>query len=207
MRAVVALPLVATMSYSDSTAVFKKRFLEVGLTEANFEAFNAEGLNTMGTFAFACNYAPGAADERPLTTLATNVLGVAPSTKEMACIRRLFSEAYSTIAADIRSKVEASDEAAVKKLAPAECSQRLYEQQLAGLDIRGNYEPGDSLIDRCVSANEADRISYVTWDVCVCVCHKTMKLLQEQRKSLDADLHWNRPTSCATRSTSALQRS
>ena len=125
----MALALVATMSYSDSTAVFKKRFLEVGLTEANFEAFNAEGLNTMGTFAFACNYAPGSADERPLTTLATNILGAAPSTKEMACIRRLFSEAYSTIAADIRSKVEASDEAAVKKLAPAERSQRLYEQQ------------------------------------------------------------------------------
>ena len=73
----MALALVATMSYSDSTAVFKKRFLEVGLTEANFEAFNAEGLNTMGTFAFACNYAPGSADERPLTTLATNILGVA----------------------------------------------------------------------------------------------------------------------------------
>ena len=34
-------------------------------------------------------------------------------------------------------------------------------------DIRGNFEPGDSLIDRCVSAYEADRISYVTWDVCM----------------------------------------
>ena len=170
----MALALVATMSYSDSTAVFKKRFLEVGLTEANYEAFNAEGLNTMGTFAFACNYAPGSADERPLTTLATNILGASPSTKEMACIRRLFSEAYSTIAADIRSKVEASDEAAVKKLAPAERSQRLYEQQqrLSGLDIRGNFEPGDSLIDRCVSAYEADRISYVTWDVCVSRDHE-----------------------------------
>ena len=77
MIAAVALAFVATMSYSDSTAVFKKRFLEVGLTEANFEAFNAEGLNTMGTFAFACNYAPGSADERPLTTLATNILGAA----------------------------------------------------------------------------------------------------------------------------------
>ena len=57
---------------------FRKEILEVGLTEANFEAFNAEGLNTMGIFAFACNYAPGVADERPLTTLATNVLGAAP---------------------------------------------------------------------------------------------------------------------------------
>ena len=74
----------------------------------------------------------------------------------MACIRRLFSEAYSTIAADIRSKVEASDEAAVKKLAPAERSLRLQDQQkrLCGLDIRGNLEPGDSLVDRCVAHQE-----------------------------------------------------
>ena len=155
------------MSYSDSKAVFKKRFLEIGLTDANYEAFNAEGLNTLGTFAFACNYAPGAADERPLVTLATNVLGSAPSTKEMACIRRLFSEAYSTIAADIRTKVEACDEASVKKLPPAERSQRLKDQQvrLAGLDLRGNYEPGDSLVDRAVAAYESDRVIYITWEI------------------------------------------
>ena len=103
-------------------------------------------------------------------TMATRILGTAPSTQEMACIRRLFSEAYSTIAADMRSKVEASDEAAVKKLAPAERSQRLQDQQrrLAGIDIRGNFEPGDSLVDRCVAAYESDRISYIGWDVCVC---------------------------------------
>eukprot|EP00435_Cladocopium_sp_Y103_P042439 s723_g11.t1 len=164
------------MSYSDSTAVFKKRFLEIGLTSANFDAFNAEGLNTMGTFAFSCNYAPGSADERPLVTLATKVLGTDPSTKEMACIRRLFSEAYSTIAADIRSKVEASDESSVKKLAPAERSQRLKDQQtrLAGLDLRGNYEPGDSLVDRCVASYESDRISYIPWDVCVSRDHEIL---------------------------------
>ena len=58
------------MSCSDSTAVSKKEPLEeVG--EANYEAFNAGGLNTMGTFAFALNYAPGSADERPLVTLAS----------------------------------------------------------------------------------------------------------------------------------------
>ena len=176
VRAVSGSSSNCNMSYSDSTAVFKKRFLEVGLSDENFESFNAEGLNTMGTFAFSCNYAPGAADERPLITLVTQVLGQAPSTKEMACIRRLFSEAHSTIAADIRSKVEASDGASVKKLAPAERSQRLHDQlkKFAGLDIRGNFEPGDSLIDRCVSTYEADRIAYVSWDVCVSRDHEIL---------------------------------
>ena len=123
---------------------------------------------------FACNYAPGVSDERPLVALATKVLGTDPTTEEMACVRRLFSEAYSTIAADIRSKVETSDEAAVKKLAPAERSQRLRDQQLrlAGIDIRGNFEPGDSLVDKCVAAYEADRISSISWDVCVSRDHE-----------------------------------
>lgn len=75
------------MSYSDSEAVFLKRSLELGLSEANYDAFNREGLNTLGTFAFSCNFALGASDERPLVTLATNVLGVAPNTRQMACIR------------------------------------------------------------------------------------------------------------------------
>ncbi len=78
------------MSYSDSVAVFKKRFLEFGLSEPNYEAFNTEGLNTLGTFAFSCNFAPGSSDERPLLILATNVLGTAPTTRQMACTRRLF---------------------------------------------------------------------------------------------------------------------
>ena len=162
------------MSCSDSEAVFKGRFLELGLSDGNYAAFKAEGITTMGTFAFCCNYAPGGADERPLVTFVTRVLGAAPSTREMACLRRLFSEAFSTIAAEIRSKVEASDETAVKKLAPAERSQRLKDQQarLTGLELRGNYEPGDSLVDRCVAAYEADRIAYIPWDACVCREHE-----------------------------------
>ena len=175
----VSAPVLLTslnMSYSESTAVFKKRCLEIGLTEANYTAFKDEGLETLGTFAFACNYSPGNSDDRPLVNLVTKVFGAAPSTKEMACVRRLHSEAYATIAADIRAKVETSDETMVKKLAPAERSQRLRDQQakLTGLDLRGNCEPGDSLVDRCVSAYESDRISYLPWEACVSRDHEIL---------------------------------
>ena len=80
----------------------------------------------------------------------------------------------------------------MKKLAPAERSQRLHEQQqrLAGLEIRGNYEPGDSLIDRCVSAYESDRISYVTWDVCVSRDHEILTgAKKDSGLSFDASGH------------------
>ena len=164
------------MSYSDSVAVCRKRFLELGLSEANYDSFHAEGLNTLGTFAFSCNFAPGSSDERPLVTLATNALGTAPTTRQMACIRRLFSEAYSTIAADIRSKVEATDDSVVKRLAPAERSQRLRDQQarLTGLDLRGNFGPGDSLVDKAVACYESDRLCYISWDACVSRDHEIL---------------------------------
>lgn len=164
------------MSTSDSEAVFKARFLEVGLTSDNYEAFKAEGIDSLGTLAFCCNYSPGQPDERPLSQFVASVLGKQPTTREMALVRRLHSEAYSTIAAEIRSKVEASDETAVKKLAPAERTQRLKDQQarLQGLDLRGNHEPGDSLVDRCVACYEGNRLTYIPWEACVSRDHEVI---------------------------------
>ena len=86
-----------------------------------------------------------------------------PSTKEMACIIRLFSEAYSTIAAHIRFKVEASDGAVVKKLAPAERARRMYEQQqrLSGLDIRRQFRAWRyCLIRRGLALDQANIMCY-----------------------------------------------
>ena len=108
----------------------------------------------MAIFAFACNFSPGGTDEKPLLDLVKEVLGGEPSAKEMACMRRLFAESYATVGADIKSHVEASDESAVKKLAPADRAQRLKDQQarLQGLRLRRAYEPGDSLVDKCVAS-------------------------------------------------------
>ena len=94
----------------------------------------------------------------------------------MACIRRLFSEAYSTIAADIRAKVEATDDSVVKRLAPAERSQRLRDQQarLIGLHLRGNFEPGDSLVDKAVACYEPDRLCCISWDACASRDHEIL---------------------------------
>ena len=64
----------------------------------------------------------------------------------------------------------------VKRLAPAERSQRLRDQQarLSGLDLRGNFEPGDSLVDKAVACYESDRLSYISWDACVSRDHEIL---------------------------------
>ncbi|CAE7464902.1 unnamed protein product, partial [Symbiodinium microadriaticum] len=122
------------------------RALEIGLTQTSVDKLDAEGLNTMAIFAFSCNFAPDSPDEKPLTDLVTKVLGATPSTKEMSCMRRLFADAYATVASDIKSKVEASDDTAVKKLAPAD---------------------SDSLVDKAVAIYESDRLLYQEWSTCV----------------------------------------
>ena len=157
------------MSVADSSAVFRSRALACGLTAEELDKLKAEGLETMGMFAFSCNYAPGAADEKPFLDLIGKVLGSAPTVKQQAAFRRLFAESYSTVASDIKAQVESTDDTMPRRLPAADRAQRLKEQQarITGFKIRGAYEPGDSLIDRAVHMLEQDRIAYLEWSVCV----------------------------------------
>ena len=45
---VVSAPVLARCRITTAKR-FSKKFLEIGLTDANYDAFNAEGLNTLGT--------------------------------------------------------------------------------------------------------------------------------------------------------------
>ena len=157
------------MSVADSSAVFRSRALACGLTSEELDKLKSEGLDTMGMFAFSCNYAPGAADEKPFLDLIGKVLGSAPTVKQQAAFRRLFAESYSTVASDIKAQVESTDDTMPRRLPAADRAQRLKEQQarITGFKIRGAYEPGDSLIDRAVHMLEQDRIAYLEWSVCV----------------------------------------
>ena len=164
------------MSYGDSTAVFKRRADEIGVSSDVFNALTAEGLTTMATFAFSCNYSPGASDEGAFMTLVKKVLKRDPSTLELSCLRRLFNESYANIASDIRARTDATDDTPARRLAPAERAERLKQQQtrLAGVEISGQYEPGDTLIDRCIAIYDADRLQYVSWQDCVSREHELL---------------------------------
>ena len=131
--------LLGTMSYGDSKAVFRRRCEEIGFTAEVVELIVNHGLDTMAKFAFSCNFSPGSSDESPLIQLSKEIFKRAPSTVEMSCVRRLFSESYASIAADIKNSVEATDDMPTRKLAPAERAERLrvQQRQLAGINISG----------------------------------------------------------------------
>ncbi len=91
-------------------------------------------------------------------------------------MRRLFNESYANIASDIRARTEQTDETPARRLAPAERSDRLREQQksLVGVKISGQYEPGDILIDKCISIYDSDRLQYIVWADCVSREHELL---------------------------------
>ncbi|CAE7491742.1 unnamed protein product, partial [Symbiodinium sp. KB8] len=167
------------MSFADSKPVFQSRAAEIGLSNDDVKKLEEAGIVSMALFAFSCNYAPGGSDDKPFMEMIGRVLGDEPSMQQIACLRRLFAEAFSTVAAEIKSQTEASDDAPIKKLAAADRAQRLSEQQarLSGLRLRGNLEPGDGLVDKAVSVYESDRrglaleqgnvISYANHDLLV----------------------------------------
>lgn len=164
------------MSFSDSEAVFFQRCREIGFDDDTITNLRAKKLTTMSRFAFSCNYAPGSVDETPLVNLSREVYGRAPSTVEMSFIRRIFNEAHVNVASDIKSKAESTDDTPIRRLAPAERSDRLKQQQdrLKGINISGPLEPGDSLIDKCISIYESDRIQYVSWETAVSREHELL---------------------------------
>ena len=164
------------MSFGDSEAVFSQRAREIGLEDAAVKSLTDEGIRTMALFAFSCNFSPGASDERPFTDLIKKLLRRDPSTLELSCMRRLFNESYANVASDIKARTETTDETPVRRLAPAERASRLKDQQqrLAGLSITGQYEPGDTLADKCISIYDSDRLQYVEWSASVSREHELL---------------------------------
>ena len=156
------------MSFADSRAVFEQRARNIGLTDAVIKLFTDASLDTMGKFAFACNYSPARSNDKPFKDLLSKVLQRDPDLVEESCLRRLFNESFATVAADIKSQTKQTSEDLHRKLAPADRASRLEEQQrrLVGITIRGPYEPGDSLV-RFVSYYENDRLHWVSLGLCV----------------------------------------
>jgi aryl carrier-like protein len=152
----------------DSVAVFEQRALQCGLTVAERDALVAAQSDTLAKYAFSCNYAPGAADERPFITMVTVVLGQAPDAVQAGSFRRLFFEAYTLAAADLRQRVDRVEDSQPRKLAAPERAFRYQSQvaRLGGLNLVNELEPSDALVDRACQMFEDNRLVYLDWELC-----------------------------------------
>ena len=152
----------------ESSAAFEARASAMGLTQDELDKMKAAGVATYALLAFSCNYTPGGADEKPLLDLAKIVLGDPVPAARLPILRRLFFESYTLAAADLRRRVERTDDAAPLKLPAAERAARRKEQadRLTGLDLAGELEPSHALVDLFVQQAEDNILRYVGWDQC-----------------------------------------
>ena len=110
----------------DSSSFFRDSALTIGLSRATFDSVVAQGWDTMAKFAFACPQAPGVGDDAIFRRdVVTPVLGPAPLAGAMASLRRLFFEAYTLVASDMKSRVERTDDDPPKKMPRVERQARL----------------------------------------------------------------------------------
>ena len=154
--------------FIESEAVFRDRCRDIGLNDVQYQALVAENYKTMGRFAYACSYVPGSPDDKALLELIDKIRPNAPGA-EVALYRRLFFESFTMVQADLKLKLERSDEAPARKLAVPERAARYQAQQkrLPGLNLRGELECSDSLIDEAVAQYDDNRLRYIKWEKCL----------------------------------------
>ena len=124
--------------------------------------------------AFACNLIPGKSDDTPLLKLAAIITGVESASEvpddRMPVIRRLFFEAYTIAASEMRVRSERKADDPPRKLALAERVQRHEDQQKRlgpALTLVGELEPSYALIDLIVEIYERNELTYMRWEQCI----------------------------------------
>ena len=92
-------------SLIESEAVFEARLKTCGL-EAHLADFKRRGWVTLSTFAFASSWTPGSGDDKAFKDQVLAPLLGDESHPDVPKIRKLYFEAFTMVAADLRSKLE-----------------------------------------------------------------------------------------------------
>ena len=155
----------------DSVPLFESRCLAAGLTDDHVAKMVALGWSTFGDFAFASAYTPGMADDQAFVDdIVVPVLGDAKSPLKSK-LRRILAEAFTIAAADQRRSVERPKEGEPARMLSKPDRKQKYDRQVAklgGLELTGQLECANQLIDRCVQMYEADELKYIPWSDCAC---------------------------------------
>ena len=153
----------------DSEAVFRGRLKAVGLDSDEADRVVAAGWRNLGSFAFSSSYSPGNPDDAPfLRDVVRRVFGETPSAGQTSALRRVYFEAFTLSAADLKKRLEQTDQDPPRKLPAAERNSR-YETVKAkypGLTLTGQLECAHSLVDRVVQMVDDSVLRYLSWEEC-----------------------------------------
>ena len=155
------------MSLVDSVAVFEGRARAIGVPDATITAMGLRGWTTHATFAFSVATQPGVDEQAFVDGVVVPLLG-APDHIEAPKLRRLFFEAHTLTSADLRRKVDASEQDLPRKLPAPEIAQRLelLQARVGPLQLANVLEPSHQLINALVQCVEDGRLRYIDWSRC-----------------------------------------
>ncbi|CAE7218164.1 unnamed protein product [Symbiodinium sp. CCMP2592] len=156
-------------SYSESEAVFIDKVRTSGLSAADQTNVLA-GLKNLKQLAFVSSFTPGQADEKPLIA-ALDALVKRDTSADLAaqaCFRALFQQAYAIVTTEFRQAIERTEDAPSHSLSAPEREERYTRQvkKLTGINIKGETEPSQALVDLCVNIYESNTLRYVAWEKC-----------------------------------------
>ena len=156
------------MTDIDSQVVFRQRALQLGLKDDLLDKMAKRGWNTMGTYAFASPYMQGQGEDK-FASLVVQKLLEDPDHADGPKLRRLFFEAYTLTAGDIRARMERASDDAPKKMNNIERSARLQKlaTRLPGLRLKGIMEPAHCLIDLAAQFVEENALRHVNLHECI----------------------------------------
>ena len=154
-------------SLMDSEAYFEGRLKALNLFE--FVAkFKEKEWVTMAAFAFSNSYVPGRADESVMVDKVYKVLLGREDHPREDAVRRLFYEAHSLASAEVERRMARPDEEgrAPRKLPVEERGARWKRlvAELPTLNLRGELEPSNALVDKCVEIEELNELRYLKWE-------------------------------------------
>ena len=157
----------------DSEHVFSARMHSLGLDATLAQELVDAGVTSMSKLAFICGVQPGVTDDKPFVQAIYDVLqrdsAARPiPTMQVALLRRLWFESHTCVMAEVKHKLEQTEESLPKKLplVEREARRKLQVAKLTGVDLTGILEPAHSLIDYVWSLRESDTLKYVDPSKC-----------------------------------------
>lgn len=147
-------------SLVDSEAAFKSRAAEVGLTDPEVNALLASRVNTLARFAFAIVPPGQTASDDAIRNL---FLPAVANAGTISSARRLIFEAHSLLVAQVKQKIDKTDDGTAVSLAPAEREHRIENQRgrLQGLRLRGEEECSHASYNLVLQLQEKDSLMYL----------------------------------------------
>ena len=147
---------------TESQAVFESKLKDMGL-EGYKDAMTRRGWTTLSTFAFASSWSPGSGDD---TSFVNQVVLGAADHADLPKLRKLYHEAYTVVAAELRSKLDRAQEtdaSKTRKLPPVERKTRWTQMKVTygHLQMSDQLEPAHHVVDKCHSMKVEGELRYL----------------------------------------------